>query len=225
MKTINSITMVLALTACGSGGSSGDDNTTADAPTTHDGPNGTHDAPSASGPVTVFTIVLENHDYNEIVGSPNAPYVNSLIAQGALATNYKDTNHPSLPNYLHMISGADQYPGFLDVGPNQWPYFPAMQPNLGSQLQTAAVKWRSYQESMGTACNLTDAGNYATKHDPFLFELRRGSRVEAVSLHVDHAKPDLGRSRSVDGSRDGHADVRSLVVGRGAQDPRERRVQ
>ena len=37
---------------------------------------------------TVFTIVLENHDYKEIVGSANAPYINSLIAMGALATNY-----------------------------------------------------------------------------------------------------------------------------------------
>src|SRR5438270_220179 len=38
---------------------------------------------------TVFTIVLENHDYAEIVGSPNAPYINSLIATQGLATNYK----------------------------------------------------------------------------------------------------------------------------------------
>jgi hypothetical protein len=171
MKTINSVMVVLSLVGCGApSGNNGGDDGTVDAPTTtHDGPNGQHDAPTTTGHLTVFTIVLENHDYAEIVGSSDAPYINSLIAGNALATNYKDTNHPSLPNYLHMISGADQYPGFLDVGPNQWPYFPAAQPNLGTQLQAAGIKWRSYQESMGTPCNLTDSGNYATKHDPFLY--------------------------------------------------------
>ena len=45
---------------------------------------------------TIFTIIIENHDYAEIVGSSNAPYINSLIGMGALATNYKDSGtHPS----------------------------------------------------------------------------------------------------------------------------------
>src|SRR5205823_12009817 len=134
-----------------------------------DAPAGTVDAPPGSAQRIIFTIVLENHDYAEIVGSSNAPYINSLIAMGGLATNYKDTNHPSLPNYLHMISGADQYPGFIDVDPTSGPYFPANQPNLGTQLETANVKWRSYQESMGTPCKLSASGTYAPKHDPFLY--------------------------------------------------------
>src|SRR5205823_3206939 len=95
---------------------------------------------------TIFTIVLENHDYAEIVGSSHAPYINSLIAQGALATSYKDTGHPSLPNYLHMISGDNQYPGIIDLSPTFFP-FPVDQPNLGTQLEAAHLKWRSYQES------------------------------------------------------------------------------
>ena len=60
-----------------------------------------HDAPTpdatSTANRTVFTIVLENMDYNEIVGSTHAPYLNSLIASYGLATNYKDTGHPSLP--------------------------------------------------------------------------------------------------------------------------------
>ena len=129
--------------------------------------------------LTIFTIVLENHDYAEIVGSTNAPYINSLIAMGALATNYKDTAHPSLPNYLHMISGDNQYPGIVDVDPTQFPYFPANKPNLGTQLEAAGIKWRSYQESMGTPCKLTDSGNYAPKHDPFLYftDLQTGANA------------------------------------------------
>lgn len=144
---------------------------------------------SGSHQLTVFTIVLENHDYKEIVGGANDPYINSLIAQGALATNYKDTNHPSLPNYLHMISGADQYPGFVDVNPTQSPYFPADQPNLGTQLEAANIPWRSYQESMTTPCKLTASGNYAPKHDPFLYfkDQQTGANDLCATTNVDYS--------------------------------------
>ena len=129
----------------------------------------TPDARVVAAQLTVFTIVLENHDYKEIIGSPNAPYINSLLPQGALATAYKDTNHPSLPNYLHLISGADQYPGYIDLDPTFSPYFPADHPNLGTQLEAAGIPWRAYQESMPSPCALTSSGHYAPKHDPFLY--------------------------------------------------------
>lgn len=171
MREIFSAAMVIGLVACGAPGSNHGGDDMIDAPVHHPDGQGSNsiDAPPAGHVLTVFTIVLENHDYAEIVGSSNAPYINSLISQYALATNYKDTNHPSLPNYLHMISGADQYPGFVDVDPTQWPYFPADQPNLGTQLETAGIKWRSYQESMATPCKLTSDGSFAPKHDPFLY--------------------------------------------------------
>ena len=150
--------------------------------------SGSGDASTAAKP-TIFTIVLENHDYAEIVGSSNAPYINSLIAMGGLATNYKDTNHPSLPNYLHMISGADQYPGLVDVSPTTAPYFPANAQNLGTQMEAANIAWRSYQESMGTACKLTSAGTYAPKHDPFLYfkDQQTGANNLCASTNVDYS--------------------------------------
>jgi hypothetical protein len=150
-------------TACGSGveaDSSSDSRvtTTVSTPTLPGAPSG-----------TIFTIVLENQDYADIVGSPNAPYINSLIDKYGLATNYMDSGvHPSLPNYLTMISGAPQYRGQRDLDPTQSP-FPVNQPNLGAQLQAAGIKWRSYQESMGAPCQLAVSGEYAPKHDPFLY--------------------------------------------------------
>ena len=36
----------------------------------------------------VAVIVMENKAYTKIVGSRNAPYINSLIPQGKLFTNY-----------------------------------------------------------------------------------------------------------------------------------------
>src|SRR5262249_5176995 len=68
------------------------------------------------------------------------------------------------------ISGAPQYPGILDVDPTfAIAGFPKNAPNLGTQMEAAGIKWRSYQESMGTPCKLSGSGSYAAKHDPFLY--------------------------------------------------------
>ena len=144
---------------------------------------------SAPALTTVFTIVLENTDYASIIGSANAPYLNGLIAQNGLATNYMDSgSHPSLPNYLYMVSGNTQYPGILDLDPTQSP-FPVAGDNLGNQLTVANIPWRSYQESSGTPCLLSGSGTYAPKHDPFLyFSDNRGSANSlCAATNVDYS--------------------------------------
>jgi hypothetical protein len=91
--------------ASGGGGGGGHADAAADAPRDA----GTPDA--APAPVTIYTIVLSQTDYAEIVGNSKAPYLNSLIAAYGLATNYMDNGHPTVPNRLEMISGSTQYPG------------------------------------------------------------------------------------------------------------------
>ncbi|MDB4959518.1 MAG: putative acid phosphatase [Myxococcales bacterium] len=181
MKMI-SISIALAITGC----TSGHNGTDVDASSGDGSPWQGSDGSSSAKP-TIFTIVLENHDYAEIIGSSNAPYINSLLAQGALATNYKDTNHPSLPNYLHMISGADQYPGFIDLDPTFTP-FPVTAANLGTQLEAAHVTWRSYQESMGMPCRLSASGKYAPKHDPFLYFKDMQTTALCTDRNVDYSQ-------------------------------------
>lgn len=202
--------LVSFLAACGGSGTSADpdsgstldanktdtgggkDAATTDSSTDASTDSSTTDSSSVDGgaPLTIFTVLFENHDYNEIVGSANAPYFNSLIASYGLATNYNDSGvHPSLPNYLVLASGDAQYPGIIDVDPTQIPYFPAKKPNLGTQLQAKGVKWRSYQESMGTACKLTGAGTYAPKHDPFLYfdDMQNGPNGLCAATNVDYS--------------------------------------
>lgn len=144
----------------------------------------------APGP-TIFTVLMENHDYDEVVGSADAPFFNELIAKYGLATNYSDCNiHPSLPNYLCLISGAPQYPGVLDLDPTQsfiTGTFPVDKPNLGTQLLAANLPWRSYQESMATPCRLSGAGDYAPKHDPFLYfkDIQKGPGALCADRNAD----------------------------------------
>jgi hypothetical protein len=193
-KPLALVALSIGMINCGGGGGGGGGDTI-DAPAngSDSGTDGTThpDGASPGSKPTIFTIVLENHDYAEIVGSANAPYINSLIAMGGLATNYKDTLHPSLPNYLHMASGADQYFGVFDFDPVTAGLFPVDQPNLATQFETANIKWRSYQESMVTPCLLTATsdGLYAPKHDPFLyFTDQQSNTARCADTNVDYSK-------------------------------------
>lgn len=67
-----------------------------------------------------IVIMMENHGYNEIIGNPDAPYINSLANTYNLATNYFGTTHPSLPNYLDVIAGSN-YGNGAPFDPNGFP--------------------------------------------------------------------------------------------------------
>lgn len=57
----------------------------------------------------LFVIMMENHGYQQIIGNPNEPYMNSIIQSGEvnLATNYFAVGHPSLTNYLEIVGGSN----------------------------------------------------------------------------------------------------------------------
>lgn len=55
----------------------------------------------------VFVIMMENHAYGQIIGNPNAPFINQLAQSANLATNYYGIGHPSLTNYLEMVGGSN----------------------------------------------------------------------------------------------------------------------
>ncbi len=54
----------------------------------------------------VFVVGMENHSYNEIIGSTSTPYITSLLPGEAVATNYTAVAHPSLPNHLALAGGS-----------------------------------------------------------------------------------------------------------------------
>src|SRR5438552_2564289 len=55
----------------------------------------------------IFVIMLENVGYENVIGSANAPYINTkLLLQATLYTNSFGISHPSLPNYLAMFAGS-----------------------------------------------------------------------------------------------------------------------
>jgi phosphatidylinositol-3-phosphatase len=55
----------------------------------------------------VFVIMMENHGYKEIIGSPYMPFTNKEAAQANSAKNYFAVAHPSLTNYLEVVGGSN----------------------------------------------------------------------------------------------------------------------
>src|SRR4051795_11554530 len=63
-------------------------------------------APSNPRASHVITIVMENKEYGDVIGTRDAPYVNRLARRFGLATRSYGVRHPSLPNYLALTSGS-----------------------------------------------------------------------------------------------------------------------
>jgi phospholipase C len=105
---------------------------------------------------------MENHSYNEIIGSSEAPYINQLASDCGLATNYSAITHPSLPNYIAATSG--DYWGISDDNPPS--SHPLSVPSIYSQVKAAGLTWRDYEESAPGNCPQDSSGEYAVKHDP-----------------------------------------------------------
>jgi phosphatidylinositol-3-phosphatase len=116
-------------------------------------------------PDHIVIAVLENHSYSQIIGSPAAPFINSLADDtlSALFTDSHGITHPSQPNYLILYSGTTQ--GVInDEVPSGNPFTTA---NLGRQLIDAGRTFITYSEDLTEAgYNGATSGYYARKHNP-----------------------------------------------------------
>jgi hypothetical protein len=113
-------------------------------------------------PAHTVVVVMENHSYGDVIGSPQAPYLNQLAGQGALFTRSYAVTHPSEPNYLALFSGSIQ--GITDDScPHRFGG-----PNLAAQLIAAGRTFTGYAEDLpapgSAACS---SGEYARKHVPW----------------------------------------------------------
>lgn len=112
----------------------------------------------------IFVIVLENKEYEQVLGSPQAPYLNNLAQQYGLATNYYGIRHPSLPNYL-ALTGGDTFgitSDCIDCTVDA--------PNIVDQFEGAGKSWKAYMEAMPSPCFVGDAAAlYRQKHNPFIY--------------------------------------------------------
>ena len=111
----------------------------------------------------VVWIWMENHSYGEIIGSPEAPYINSLAGECGLATNYHNVDHPSLPNYVGATSGLP----FGELKRFEPDCNPSRKCSTAAQSIFSQVpSWKAYEESMPKNCYGKNSGEYAVRHNP-----------------------------------------------------------
>jgi len=109
----------------------------------------------------VFVIAMENQELEDIIGNPNAPYLNGLASQYGVATSYTAIRHPSLPNYMALTGGQT----FFDVNCETCR---VDAPNIADLVEASGRTWTAYMEGMTSACGLFDEGLYVTRHNPFV---------------------------------------------------------
>ena len=111
----------------------------------------------------VIWVWMENHSYSDIIGSAQAPYINSLATECGLATNYHNISHPSLPNYLAGTSGlAGRTLKTFDNDCNPSAKCSTSAPSIFGQGES----WKAYEESMPSNCAAANSGEYAVRHNP-----------------------------------------------------------
>ena len=135
----------------------------------------------------VVLIALENHGYSQVIGNLNMPYLNQLAKQGALATNFYATGHPSIDNYFRLTTGQnvsfdDSFSGTTSVN------------NFVRQMAAVGKTWKAYSENLPYTGYLGgDNNGYVKHHNPFAYmtDVRNSSTQTARLVNFSKFDADL----------------------------------
>ena len=176
--------LIFIVAGCGGGAvSASQGSTTAPTPTPSPTPSSTPSPTPTPTPATipaadhVFLIVLENHAFNQVIGSPFMPYLNSLAAQHSLATNYFANTHPSIGNYFMLTTGNietnnDAFTGTVSSD------------SIPRAFAGAGKTWKAYMESLpSVGYTGGDVYPYFKHHNPFAYMTDvLGSSTETANM-------------------------------------------
>jgi hypothetical protein len=169
----------------------------------------------------IFVIVAENKNYEQIIGSEDAPRLNKLAKEYGLATNFYGEVHPSEANYIAML-GGDTF-GINDDDPWScepfkisaacpYAFYPNYAPHsvsarsLMDQLADAKLTWKGYFEDLPAPGSLAifnpseenpDSNRpkylYAAKHNGFVnFErVRQDRKIAEKIVPLEKLRSDL----------------------------------
>jgi hypothetical protein len=133
----------------------------------------------------VYLVVFENRPYDDVIGDPDAPYMNTLADRGALATDYHSVERPSQPNYIALVSGDTH--GIHDDAIHDLDA-----PNLADQLEAKGISWAVSAENLPEPC-FTGAfasggpdgeGTYYRKHEPFISFTQISGNADRCGGHI-----------------------------------------
>jgi acid phosphatase len=192
IRSILAITSTLAFFSCASDPMASDPTADEAAPV----------APAATTSAIkhIFVIALENHGATDIYGNTgSAPYINNtLIPMGGRASNFIDKlpQLDSEPHYVWMEAGTNAFSDHTFTSDNNpsSSNSTSSKAHLATQITAAGSTWFSYQEGINSTtggCPIAASGNFAPKHDPFVFfqDVVGATPSKTSALCVAHHKP------------------------------------
>ena len=108
----------------------------------------------------IVMVMEENTSYVDVVRNSAWPNLNSLIANGALATNYYADSHPSIGNYFMLTTGQ-----LLTTNDNSTVVWNV--DNIARRMLAANIPFRIYAEGISQGYLGGDTGLYLIRHNPF----------------------------------------------------------
>lgn len=133
-------------------------------------------------PQVSHIVIGENTNADDLYGSSNAPYINSLADNGAKFINSHGLFHPSQLDYLALFSGSNQ-----SATNDGLIFTPFTTPNLGRELIDAIKTYATYSEGLPSVdYNGNASGRYVRKHNPAANWMRIDLTLHPIRLIVDH---------------------------------------
>lgn len=120
---------------------------------------------SSSGAITKLLVIVEENQNASAITPSSAPYISSLSATYAHASDYKSVGFPSLPNYL-AITGGSTFGITKDGPPSQ---FAVNAPSVFGEALMAGRTAKVYSESATSTCDTHGTFPYAVRHNPWLY--------------------------------------------------------
>jgi hypothetical protein len=111
----------------------------------------------------IILIVLENQYLQNVIGNSRLTNINALARNNVLLGNYSPVAHPSLPNYLALVSGSTQ-----NITTDCSDCF-VNQPNLADEIEASGRTWKAYLEDMPSPCFVGNQKPYVQMFDPFIY--------------------------------------------------------
>ena len=128
----------------------------------------------------IAIIIFENREFENVVGKPEAPFLNQVSQENVLLAQYYAITHPSLPNYIALI-GGDTY-GYTRNCVN----CPVTATNLADLIERSGRTWMTYQESMPSDCASHDPHRqYVPRHNPFMYFRSIVDDQQRCTTHVE----------------------------------------
>jgi phosphatidylinositol-3-phosphatase len=156
-------------------------------------------AATAAAPVPSFdhivVVMFENKETGSILGNRAAPTFNAYARRYANLTRYYGVTHPSLPNYIALVSGSTH-----GITSNCTSCVVSAK-SLADTIEASGRSWKAYAEGLPSPGFLGPwDGRYAKKHNPFPYfaEVAQSTDRRARIVPYSQLSRDLGAGRLPD---------------------------